>query len=119
MSMNAFRVNIIEALQVIALKSMQIDLYEQHEQVIDVPDQLLKRWEQVYRPDKEGFENEFSEAELKQMNCFTDFYLARVKSFPSGLNELMKDPYWASVCEFAGELLQDFEKSGETELSNN
>lgn len=104
------RENVIEALQQIALKSVQIDLYEDEEQIINLSEYLLNKWEEVYRPDKAGFDDEFTENELKQMNCFTDFFLVRVKSFPVKFSELLKDPYWSTVCEYAGELLRDFEE---------
>ena len=106
------RENIIEVLQQIALKSVQIDIYEE-KQISNIPAYLLKQWEEYYRPDKLGFDEEFTENELKQMNCFTDFFLVRVKSFPTEFSELLKDPYWSSVCEYAGEILKDFEKKGE------
>jgi hypothetical protein len=110
--MNRFRINVIEALQQIASKSNQIDAYEAAEKAINVPDVLLKDWERVYRPELDGFEESFTKADLQQLNCFTDFFLARINSLPDSFNELLKDPCWNSICEFAGQILEDFAKSG-------
>jgi len=109
--MNTYRIRIIEALQLIAPKSLQIDLYDEHGNEIDISERLLKDWEAVYRPEEAGFAVAFSESELKQLNCFTDFLLSRQAQFPLEFNQLLKDPYWNSVCEFAGELLADLSKN--------
>ncbi len=106
--MHSARTNVIEVLQLIALKSEQIDLYEQAQDQISVPEVLLGRWERVYRPEKFGFEAAFDELESKQLNCFTDFFLARVNGLPPEFGELLKDPYWSAVCDFAGQVLDDF-----------
>jgi len=37
----------------------------------------------------------------------TDFLLSRQGQYPLEFNQLLKDPYWNSVCEFAVELLAD------------
>lgn len=72
---------------------------------------LFRKWEYAYRPERKGFNKEFSDGELKQMNYFADFYLNRIGNIPNQLNELMKDPYWNAVCEYADELLQDFRRN--------
>ncbi|MEW8551878.1 MAG: hypothetical protein AB2533_15640 [Candidatus Thiodiazotropha endolucinida] len=105
------RENVIFVLQKIALRSEQIDLYKERDELIDLPGYLLNKWEDSYRPEKQRFTNEFTEDELKQMNCFTDFFLNRVGNLPNEFSELLKDPYWSTVCEYAGELLQDFERN--------
>lgn len=111
--MNRFRIDVIEALQQIASKSIQIDIHEAAETSVSLPDELLKNWEEVYRPELIGFNDSFTEAELKQLNCFTDFLLARMSKLPERFSELLKDPCWNSISEFAGEILEDFEHSKE------
>lgn len=109
--MNSARINIIEVLQLIALKAEQIDLEEQAEQPISIPRVLLEMWEEVYQPDQPEFERGFAQAELEQLSRFTDFFQTRVNGRPTILSELFKDPYWNAVCEFAGEILEDFSKA--------
>ncbi len=109
--MNSARINVIETLQLIALKSEQIDLEERTEESISIPNLLLEKWEEVYRPEKAEFEASFSDSELKQLSCFTDFFLARINGLPKKFGELLKDPYWSAVCEFAGQLLEDFSRA--------
>ncbi len=106
--MHSARTNVIEVLQLIALKSEKIDLYEEAHDQIFIPEVLLGRWEKVYRPEKPEFEAAFDEFERKQLNCFTDFFLARVNGLPPEFGELLKDPYWSAVCDFAGRILDDF-----------
>jgi hypothetical protein len=43
------------------------------------------------------------------LNCFTDFFLARTNDLPDSFNELLKDLRWNSICEFAIQILQDFQ----------
>jgi len=117
--MKNYRVNIVEVLQLIAFKSEQIDLYDEAKGALDIPDYLLNKWEVVYRPDANGFMEEFAESELRQLNSFTDFFLARMSSFPESFNDLLKDPYWNAVCEFACEILKDFEQGDESKQRNN
>ncbi|EIJ36930.1 hypothetical protein [Thiothrix nivea] len=68
----------------------------------------LARWLEVYMPDQPVFAASFAEAELEQLHGFTDFFLARVEGLTNEFSELLKDPYWNVVCEFAGEILADF-----------
>lgn len=103
------RENVIFVLHKIALKSEQIDLYEDGVGHDDLPEYLLSKWEDAYRPDKKEFSIEFTENELSQMNCFYDFFLSRVGNLPKEFRELMKDPCWCTVCEYANEILNDFE----------
>ncbi len=69
-------------------------------------------WGIAYMPNESKFSSVFSENELFQLSTFDEFYLERMSSFPSGITNLMKNPYWNSVCEYASQLLQDFEKCG-------
>lgn len=112
--MGTYKDNVIGVLQIISSKSEQIDLFERFadsDRRRNVPDVLLERWESAYRPDLAEFNSQFSETELRQMNCFTDFFLSRIGNLPTECRELLRDPYWDKVCKYAWEILQDF--SGE------
>lgn len=115
--MNSARINVIEVLQLIALKTEQIDLEEQAEKAKSIPHLLLEMWEEVYKPDQQEFEAGFTKAELKQLYNFTDFFRERVDERPNKLSELFKDPYWNTVCEFAAEILEDFSKTSQKDVS--
>ena len=106
--MNSARINVIETLQLVALKSKLIDLAERAEEPISIPHALLEKWEELYRPEQTHFQAGFSEAELTQLNCFTDFFLVGENGLPGEFSELLKDPYWNAVCDFAGQVLEDF-----------
>jgi hypothetical protein len=112
------RENVIFVLQIIALKSEQIDLFKESEGLIHLHEHLLKQWEDAYKPEREGFIREFSEDELTQMKSFTEFYLNRVENLPNQFSELLKDPYWNAVCEYAGEILTDFQNNGGSPPTN-
>lgn len=111
--MNRLRIDVIDVLQQSASKSNQIDLHKAAETPINVPAELLKNWKQVYRPEFSEFNETFTQAELNQLSRFTDFYLTRLSDLPEPFNELLKDPCWNSICEFADQLLCDFEKGND------
>ena len=113
--MNRFRIDVIDALQQIASKSEQIDAHEAAETPINIPAELLKNWKQAYRPESTGFSENFTQAELNPLSRFTDFFVTRLSYLPEPFNELLKDPCWNSICEFADELLGDFEKGSNGE----
>jgi hypothetical protein len=89
------------------LRSEQIDLCRASNTPVDLPEALLRRWEESYQPHRPGFDQAFSAEELRQLGCFTDFLLARMSSFPKELDQLLKDPYWNAVCQYAWQLLED------------
>ena len=113
--MNRFRIDVIDVLQQIASKSEQIDLHESAETPLNIPSELLKHWSQAYRPEFPKFRETFTQAELNQLSRFTDFFVTRLNDLPETFNELLKDPCWNSICEFADQLLGDFEKGSDGE----
>ena len=110
--MDTHRARVVEVLQVVASKSEQYDYYMGEN--ISIPDTLLAQWEEIYRQNDKSFEDGFSERELHDLNCFYDFLLARMGTFPkNNFEDLMKDMYWDSVCRLASELLKKLSDNSE------
>lgn len=114
--MNTYRQNVVDVLQLFASKTEQLELFEAEEENLFVPDVLLSRWEQIYRPEKTQFQVGFSAEEVHDLSCFYDFVLARVNEFPrGGFTTLMTDLYWDSVCRLAETTLETLAKNEEVE----
>ena len=101
------RLNVIEALQIIASKSEHLARSDRLDEGERLPQVLLQEWQRhSYRPDDSGIHESFSVSELDQLRRFTEFYRERVDRLPSDVQHLMTDPYWKSIIEYAEKLVE-------------
>ena len=104
--MNAHRVNIVGLLQLIAREDEQ-DKYQQDVPFVSVPNEMCCQWfDDFYHPDLKGFSAEFTNAELRSLKEFNQFFETYVDSLPETLAELKEHAGWQKITALANHIVQ-------------
>jgi len=106
--MPGLRDDVVTVLQAIALKDQQYEWYRATGGEGNLARELWTFWmRDAYLPHKPELSGSFTDIELQQLERFTQFFEARLGSFPARFESLMVDMYWLSVMEYAESLLED------------
>jgi hypothetical protein len=94
--MGPHRVNIINALQLIASPSDQLEY--QSKAPVNVARELVNQWfDDFYHPADSQFMSEFDAVELQVLADFNAYYDSRVSALPDSLPELLQSSVWKEV----------------------
>jgi hypothetical protein len=103
--MNAYRVNIINTLQLIADNQSQLE-YQNEVPFVSVATEMCCQWfDDFYHPNAIEFSSQFTTIELAELDKFTLIFSKYVDSLPESLPELHRHSGWFEISTFAKSVL--------------